>query len=166
MSEDGDFDYRTLPKAQIEYALKHIDGSRFPGNLKNAEAALADRISGLSPEPDPILDKVTDAKYTYWVEKIIGAVLASCAAFALIYDDLPITLIGRPMGQSRVLHLHGPAAWIGSLALLLAASIPFLGGLRNADPLAIRPRFRLVYRIAIILMVVALIVGKLGAGIK
>jgi hypothetical protein len=53
MDGDGQFDYRTLTKEQIEYAIQHIDGSSFPKNLANARAALDARISGASPEPAP-----------------------------------------------------------------------------------------------------------------
>jgi hypothetical protein len=162
MSEDGGFDYRTLSRAQIEYALNHIDGSKFPENLRNARVALDERISGVSPEPAPILDKATDAKYTFWMEKFLGLILTAYAAFGLAFNNLPVPVISGVSRQVRFVNLHGPAAWIGGLALLLAASIPFLGGLRNADPLAIRPRFRLLYVLAIILMFIALAVGKFG----
>jgi hypothetical protein len=162
MSEDGGFDYRTLSRAQIEYALNHIDGSRFPRNLKNARTALEERISGVSPEPAPILDKATNAKYTFWMERLLGVILTAYAAFGLAFNDLPVPVISHISGQISFVDLHGPAAWIGGLALLLAALIPFLGGLRNADPLAIRPRFRILYVLAIILMFIALAVGKSG----
>jgi hypothetical protein len=59
MYEDGQFDHRSLAKAEIEYALQHIDGSKFPMNLANARAALDARNSG-----------------AYWVEKLLGVIIA------------------------------------------------------------------------------------------
>ena len=98
MSEDGGFDYRTLSRAQIEYALNHIDGSRFPRNLKNARTALEERISGVSPEPAPILDKATNAKYTFWMERLLGVILTAYAAFGLAFNDLPVPVISHISG--------------------------------------------------------------------
>lgn len=161
MSDDGSFDYHRLTKEQIEYAVAHIDRSQFPQNYAKAEAALAARISGRSPEPAPLLDKATDARYTFWMERALGVVLIGYGGLGLVYDDLPIPMIGH-LGQVNVYRLHGPSEWLAVLALFLAASIPFFGGLRNADPLAIRPRFRIVYRLAIVLIVLALAVSRLG----
>lgn len=87
---DGQFDYRTLTKEQIEYAVSRIDASAFPLNLASARAALEERNSGVSPEPPPILDAETDAKYTNRVEKLLGALIAFYAAIALVFDDLMI----------------------------------------------------------------------------
>jgi hypothetical protein len=51
MYADGEFDYRKMTKAELEYAILHIDGSNCPKNLANARNALEERISGASPEP-------------------------------------------------------------------------------------------------------------------
>jgi|ERR1700733_101972 hypothetical protein len=108
MDDDGQFDYRTLTKEQIEYALQHIDGSRFG------------------------------------------------------VDDLMIPLWGRSSNRAGVIHLHGSAAWIGAFAIIVLAAIPFFGGLSEADDFAIMPRFKYVFRFAILLVLVAIAVSCLS----
>jgi hypothetical protein len=163
---DGQFDYRTLTKEEIEYALQHIDGSRFPMNLANARAALEARNSGASPEPAPILDEATDEKYTYRAEKLLGVLIAAYAAIGLGFDDLAIPYWGRhvyvQMHGAGVIHLHGSAAWMGALAMVFFAAIPFFGGLGDSDNLAIVPRFKYVYRAAVVILMVAVAMGYLN----
>jgi hypothetical protein len=155
MDGDGQFDYRTLTKAQIEYALDHIDPSTYPLNFANARAALEARNSGASSEPVPILDAETDAKYTNRVEKILGALIALYAAIALIFDDLMVPYYSRRSFNMNAIHLHGLAAWIG-------AAIPFFGGLDDSKRLEVMPRFKYLYALAILLAVVAVAIGYLG----
>jgi hypothetical protein len=93
--DDGEFDYRSLTKAEIEYAIRHIDGSTFPKNLANARAALEARNSGASEEPAPILDEATEAKYTFRVERFLGVIIAAYAVIGLGIDDLMIPYGGR-----------------------------------------------------------------------
>jgi hypothetical protein len=162
MDGDGQFDYRTLTKEQIEYALQHIDGSRFPMNLANARAALDARNAGASPEPAPLLDEATNAKYTFWVEKLLGTIIAAYAAIGLAVDDLMIPNWGRSSYRAGAIHLHGSAAWIGAFAIILLAAIPFFGGLSEADDFAIMPRFKYLYRGGILLVLVAIAVSFLG----
>jgi len=157
-SDDGDFDYSSLTRAELEYAVEHIDAARFPNNLKRARAALAARISGASPEPAPILDAATEAAYTYWVEKFLGVLIAAYAAFTVAIDDFIIPDLRR----RRLIHLHGASATIAALALLLLAAIPFLNGVTDTDPPAIKPRFRMVFRIAIALIFIAILVASVG----
>jgi hypothetical protein len=163
---DGQFDYRTLTKEEIEYALQHIDGSRFPMNLANARAALEARNSGASPEPAPILDEATDERYTYRAEKLLGLLIAAYAAIALSFDDLAIPYWGNlhnsSMRGAGVIHLHGSAAWMGALAMVLFAAIPFFGGLGDSDNLAIIPRFKYVYRAAVVVLLAAIVVSYLS----
>jgi hypothetical protein len=162
---DGQFDYRTLTKEEIEYALQHIDGSRFPMNLANARAALDARNSGASPEPAPILDEATDEKYTYRAEKLLGLLIAAYAAIALSFDDLAIPYWSihshSAMRGAGVIHLHGSAAWMGALAIAFFAAIPFFGGLGDSDNLAIIPRFKYVYRSAVVILIAAITMGYL-----
>jgi len=163
MDGDGQFDYRTLPRAEIEYALQHIDGAKFPMNFANARAALEARDTGASPEPPALLDPETDAKYTYWAEKLLAMLIASIAAVALAVDDLMIPYWSRL--RMGVIHLHGLAAWIGAFALIVFAAIPFFGGLNDsehAERLTVVPRFRYIYLSAILLVVVAFCVNFLG----
>jgi hypothetical protein len=118
MYDDGEFDYRSLTKAEIEFALQHIDASRFPMNLANARAALNARNSGVSPESAPILDEATDAKYTYWVEKLLGVIIAAYAAIGLTVDDLMIPYWGRS-SRGGAIHLHGSFKYVFRFAVLL-----------------------------------------------
>jgi hypothetical protein len=162
---DGQFDYRTLTKEEIEYALQHIDASRFPMNLANARAALDARNSGASPEPAPILDEATDEKYTYRAEKLLGLLIAAYAAIGLSFDDLAIPYWGNmhsPMRGAGIIHLHGSAAWMGALAIVFFAAIPFFGGLGASDNLAIIPRFKYVYRFAVLILLVAIAMSYLS----
>jgi hypothetical protein len=161
MDGDGQFDYRTLTKTQIEYALDHINASTYPLNFANARAALEARNSGASPEPPPTLDAETDAKYTNRAEKLLGALIALYAAIALVFDDLMIPYYSRSFNMSAI-HLHGLAAWIGALALILFAAIPFFGGLDDSNRLEVMPRFKYIYVIAILLAVVAVAISYLG----
>src|ERR1700722_5317571 len=162
---DGQFDYRSLTKEEIEYTLQHIDGTRFPMNLANARAALDARNSGASPEPAPILDEATNEKYTYRAEKLLGLLIAAYAAIALSFDDLAIPYWGNlhnsAMRGAGVIHLHGSAAWVGALAIVVFAAIPFFGGLGASDNLAVIPRFKYVYRFAILILLVAIAMSYL-----
>lgn len=45
--------YDALRTEEIECAVHHIDGARFPKNLASARKALAARNPGVSPEPPP-----------------------------------------------------------------------------------------------------------------
>ena len=155
---DGDFDYSSLTRAQLEYAVDHIDEAEFPKNLANARAALEARVAGESPEPPPILDAATSARYTYWIEKFVAVLIAAYAAFAVAVDDLVIPSFRR----ARLIHLHGGPAWIGVVALVILASIPFFDGVTDTDPPTLRPRFRLVFRLALALIAVAIAVNSLG----
>jgi hypothetical protein len=159
---DGQFDYRALSKEEIEYALQHIDGSRFPMNLANARAALDARNTGASPEPAPILDEATDEKYTYRAEKLLGILIAGYAAIGLAFDDLTIPHWGYRMRGAGVIHLHGSAAWMAALAIVFFAAIPFFGGLGDSDNLAIIPRFKYVYRTAVLILLAAIAMSYLS----
>jgi len=156
--DDGQFDYSTLTKMQIEYAIQHIDGSRYPKNLLNARAALDARNSGASPEPAPLLDAATDAKYTNRVEKLLGILIALYAVLGLLFDNLMIPYYRRLRGFGEI-QLHGHAAWIAELAMLLLASIPFLNGINDPKTLVVKPRFRYVFLVAILLLIVAFLVS-------
>jgi hypothetical protein len=160
MDDDGQFDYRTLTKEEIEYALQHIDGSRFPKNLANARAALDARNSGASPEPAPILDEATDARYTYWVDKFLGVLIGGYAALGLAFDNVMIPYWTRYRGVGAI-QLHGYAAWVGGLAMILLAAIPFFGGLDDSKTLAVKPRFQYVFVVVILLVIVAVVVSHL-----
>jgi hypothetical protein len=155
-SDDGDFDYKSLPCEAIEYAIEHINPQTFPRNLANARAALEARRSGSSPEPPPLLDAKTDATYTLWVERLLGAIVILYATLGLVYDDLVFPNGGRY--HIRIVHLHGRAAWLGALGLIVIAAVPILGGLDQSDPPKIRPKFRLLLLIALILIVMAIVV--------
>jgi len=158
-SGDGQFDYRTLTKEQIEYAVDHIDASAFPLNFANARAALEERNSGVSPEPAPKLDAETDARYTNWVEKLLAALIALYAGIALVFDDLMIPYYRRRSFNTGAIHLHGLAAWIGALALIVLAAIPFFGGLDDSNGLAVMPKFKYIFVVAILIVMLAIAVG-------
>lgn len=153
--DDGQFDYRSLTRDQIEFALAHIDESSYPKNFANARAALAERCSGGSPEPPPILDEATDAKYTYWVEKFLSLLIGVYAAIGLAIDDLTLP------SRRGLIHLHGYAAWVGALALLVLAAIPFFGGIGGSNSQILRPHFTWVFRIVLLLIAVAVWVSHL-----
>jgi hypothetical protein len=159
MDGDGQFDYRKLTKAQIEYAIIHIDGSKFPANLANARAALEARNSGASPEPAPLLDAATDARYTYWVERSIGILIGAYAMLGIAFDNVVIPYWRRRRGEFGFLQLHGHTAWIAAAALMLLAAIPFFNGIEDSEKLAIKPRFKYVLFVAIVLMLVAFLVA-------
>jgi hypothetical protein len=156
--DDGQFDYNTLTKMQIEYAIQHIDGSRYPKNLLNARTALDARNSGDSPEPAPLLDAATDAKYTNRVEKILGILIALYAALGLLFDNVMIPYYRRFRGFGEI-QLHGHAAWIAGLAMLLLASIPFLNRVDDAKTLVVKPRFRYALLVAVLLFIIAFLVS-------
>jgi hypothetical protein len=157
-SDDGTFDYETLAREEIEYAIEHIDPQVFPKNLANARAALEARQSGKSPEPLPLLEAKTDVAYTLWVERFLGAMVILYATLGLIYDDLMLPGRRKYLHQFYTIHLHGWAAWIGALGLLLIAAVPILGGLDQSDPPIIRAQFRLVFRLALVVLVIAIAV--------
>ena len=154
-SEDGEFDYRTLPTASIEQAIENIDPARHPKNLANARSALEARRSGASPEPPPLLDDKTDALYTLWFERIIGVVVLIYAANGVISDDLALPSRSRAGGIGLV-HLHGYAAWGGCLGLIILAAVPILDGLDLSDTPKVRPQFLFVFRAALVVMAIAI----------
>jgi hypothetical protein len=156
-SEDGDFDYSALTRAQLEYAVQHIDADRFPKNLALARAALAARVSGASNEPASRLDAETSAAYTHRFEKILGVLVAAYTALAVASDDFIIPDIWR----ARFIHLHGASATIAALAFLLLAAIPFLNGVTDGDPPALKPRFRIVFRVAMALVSIAILIASI-----
>jgi len=155
-TEDGDFDYGALRREQLEYAIEHIDSRAYPKNLANARAALAARLSGTSPEPPPVLDATTDARYSLWVERVLGLLVALYASITLARNDLVIPTLSR--SQIQIIHLHGPAAWLGALGILFVAAIAIVGGLDGSDPPRVRPQFRILSRVALILIAVALLI--------
>ena len=160
MNDDGQFDYRTLTKTQIEYAIKHIDATQYPKNLMNARSALDARNSGASPEPAPLLDSASDAKYTNRVEKFLGILIAFYASLGLLFDNVMIPFYGRLNGISEF-QLHGHAAWVAGFAMYLLASIPFFNGIDDSKTLAVKPRFRYVLLIVALLFIVAFLVAPM-----
>lgn len=84
------------------------------------------------------------------------------AAIGLTLDDLMIPYWRRSFHGAGVIHLHGSAAWLGALAIALFAAIPFFGGLVDSDQLVIVPRFKYVFRFAILLLLVAIVVSYLS----
>lgn len=131
-TEDGDFDYGALRREQLEYAIEHIDSRAYPKNLANARAALAARLSGTSPEPPPVLDATTDARYSLWVERVLGLLVALYASITLARNDLVIPTLSR--SQIQIIHLHGPQrGWVRSgycLSLPLRLSEGLTGRIR------------------------------------
>jgi hypothetical protein len=104
--EDGEFDYRSLPLAEIEHTIAHLDGITFPKNLANARAALEARKAGISPEPAPPLDDATAAKYSYWAQKVLGALAAGYGVLGLAFEQLVI------VSRSGFQIIHGNPARI------------------------------------------------------
>jgi hypothetical protein len=155
-TDDGDFDYKSLPRDAIEYAIEHIDPQAFPKNLANARAALESRVCGSSPEPAPLVDQKTDVAYTLWVERFLGVVVILYAVLAVVYDDVMFILPNKYGFHPTVIELHGRAAWLAALGLVVIAAVPIFGGLDQSDPPKIRPKFRLVFMFACILIVIAI----------
>ena len=157
--EDGEFDYRALHAADIEYAILHIDGEKFPKNLANARAALEARRSGISPEPPPVLDSATDAKYTYWVEKAIGTLIGGYGVFGLWTAQIWWV---RTRPPARIIHLTGIPAQALSTALLFIAGIAFVAP--KGHPLLKKavPWFSWVYLIALLLIFAAVGAARLA----
>ncbi len=86
--------------------------------------------------------------------------IAGYAALGLVFDNVMIPYWSRSRGVGAV-QLHGYAAWIGGLAMIMLATIPFFEGLDDSPTLTVKPRFKFVFIIAICLVVVAVIVGQL-----
>ena len=147
MHEDGEFDYGTLPTADVEYAILHIDGRMYPKNLANARAALEARKSGKSPEPPPILDRATDAKYTFWVQKALGALAAGYGWLGLINDQ--IVIIGPLTG--RLVLLKGTAAWATSTSLVFFGTIAILAPGGRSLIEVVLPRVWWIYPLGILI---------------
>ena len=159
MDNESDFDFRTLTKAQLEHAVENIDGSKDPRNLADARAALQARIAGLSPEPVPATDAGADIRFMHLVERILALLLIGCAVAGVVIDDLWIPTWSHYRGL-RLNHLHGRSAWIGALAIVVLASIPFFGGIDDTSGLRILPRFRVVFWVGTIVLLLALGISR------
>lgn len=125
MYEDGEFDYRSLPLADLEYAVEHVDGAKYPKNLAGARAALEARRVGTAPEPPPLLDAATNAKYTYWAQKILGTLAGAYGFVGAVLDKFVIIdRLGRPiiLEGSSALVASGIAAFLGIVAVLAPRS--------------------------------------------
>ena len=88
--EDGGFDYRGMSTAELEYAVLHIDGRRFPKNLANARAALATRqpigspVASLSlPDAAPDIKRPRSVSAVAWL--LIGLCVVNLLAVLMGY---------------------------------------------------------------------------------
>ena len=154
VDNESDFDFRALTRAQLEHAVENIDGTKDPRNLADARAALEARIAGLSPEPVRVVDAAAELRFTHLLEKIIALLLIGCAVAGVSIDDLWIPMWSHYRGL-RIYHLHGISAWIGALAIVVLAAIPFFGGVDDTNGLRVARRFRAVFWLGIIILLLA-----------
>jgi hypothetical protein len=137
----------------LEHAIESIDGSKFPRNLADARTALAARTAGTSPEPIQVSDAAGEARFVRIVEMILALALAGFVALGISRDDLWIPF-GAHYGRLGVIHLHGRAAWIGGLAVLVFAAIPLMVGVADKKGLGM-PGLKIVFWVAVMLLALA-----------
>jgi hypothetical protein len=162
MPTDGDTDYRTYTRAELEEAIRNIDAARYPTNYANLRAEVDARINGASREPALPDNYKIDATIGFLVDMAIAGMVVLYTVIGALTGDLVIpSLSGR-----HSMHLAGVAAWIAMVAALLVAIAIALGGLDTSDPPRIRPKFRWAFRLAGITLGVAACWQLIGPGPK
>src|ERR1700683_2081249 len=108
MPTDGDTDYRTYTRAELEEALRNIDAARYPINYANLRAEVDARINGASREPALPDNYKIEATIGFLVHMALAGRVVLYPVIGPWRGDLEIPSL--PARHS--MHLAGVAAWI------------------------------------------------------